>query len=86
MSTYNIYETKTNLSKLLAMVEKGESFIIANAGRPVADVTKHKNKKKSVRFGAWANYDDKTFYCPDEALVGIDPDIQEMFYGKDWDK
>ena len=32
----NVHEAKTNLSKLLARVEKGEEVIIAKAGEPVA--------------------------------------------------
>jgi prevent-host-death family protein len=32
----NVYEAKTQLSKLLARVEQGEEIVIARAGRPVA--------------------------------------------------
>ena len=32
----NTHEAKTHLSKLLARVERGEEFVIAKAGRPVA--------------------------------------------------
>ena len=32
----NIHEAKTQLSKLLSRVEKGEKIIIANRGKPVA--------------------------------------------------
>jgi prevent-host-death family protein len=32
----NIHETKTNLSKLLIQVEKGEEITISRAGKPVA--------------------------------------------------
>ncbi len=39
MKTVNIHEAKTQLSKLLEEVAKGESFIIAKAGKPVAKVT-----------------------------------------------
>ena len=39
MKTVNIHEAKTQLSKLLEEVAKGESFIIAKAGKPVARVT-----------------------------------------------
>jgi prevent-host-death family protein len=35
-TTVNVHEAKTNLSKLLEAVERGESFIIARAGQPVA--------------------------------------------------
>ena len=38
MTTVNIHEAKTNLSRLMERVAQGESFIIAKAGRPVARV------------------------------------------------
>jgi prevent-host-death family protein len=36
MTTINVHEATTNLSKLLARVEAGEEIIIARSGRPVA--------------------------------------------------
>lgn len=36
METVNVHEAKTQLSRLLARVEKGEEIMIARAGRPVA--------------------------------------------------
>ena len=36
MHQVNIYEAKTTLSRLLALVERGEEVIIARAGTPVA--------------------------------------------------
>ena len=39
MKIVNIHEAKTQLSRLLEEVAKGESFIIAKAGKPVARVT-----------------------------------------------
>ena len=38
MRTFNIHEAKTNLSKLIDRAVKGESFIIAKAGRPLVKV------------------------------------------------
>ena len=38
MKTVNIHEAKTHLSKLLEDASKGESFVIAKAGKPVAKV------------------------------------------------
>ncbi len=81
-TTVNIYEAKTNLSKLIARVEAGEEVIIAKAGKPIADLTLHKPKKNRIKFGTMAGQ----LHYKDEDLIGLDPDIQEMFYGKDWDK
>jgi len=39
MKTVNIHQAKTQLSKLIEQASKGESFIIAKAGKPVVRVT-----------------------------------------------
>ncbi len=39
MHTYNIHEAKTQLSKLVEMAARGESFVIAKAGKPMVKVT-----------------------------------------------
>jgi len=39
MTTVNIHEAKTHLSRLLEAVAKGETVIIAKAGKPVAKLT-----------------------------------------------
>jgi prevent-host-death family protein len=36
MTTYNVHEAKTHLSKILARVMSGEEIIIAKSGKPVA--------------------------------------------------
>jgi prevent-host-death family protein len=38
MLTINIHEAKTHLSRLVEQAAKGESFIIAKAGRPLVKV------------------------------------------------
>ena len=38
MDTYNIHEAKTHLSRLIEKAAKGESFIIAKAGKPLVRV------------------------------------------------
>ena len=38
MQTYNIHEAKTHLSKLVEMAARGESFVIAKAGKPMGKV------------------------------------------------
>ena len=39
MKTVNIHQAKTQLSKLIEQASKGESFVIAKAGKPVVRVT-----------------------------------------------
>ncbi|MEO8461238.1 MAG: type II toxin-antitoxin system prevent-host-death family antitoxin [Dokdonella sp.] len=38
MNTVNIHEAKTHLSKLVDQAAKGESFVIAKAGKPMVRV------------------------------------------------
>jgi prevent-host-death family protein len=38
MVTVNIHEAKTHLSKLVERAAKGESFVIAKAGKPLVKV------------------------------------------------
>ena len=46
MKKYNIHEAKTNLSKIISMVQEGETVYLAKAGRIVAEVKPVKEKKK----------------------------------------
>ncbi len=39
METVNMHEAKTRLSQLVDKASKGEPFVIAKAGKPVARVT-----------------------------------------------
>lgn len=78
----NMFEAKTNLSKLVARVQKGERITIARSGVPIAPIVPYKPPKRTVKFGTAAGQ----YHFIDDALVGIDPDIQEMFYGQDWDQ
>jgi prevent-host-death family protein len=47
----NIHETKTRLSELLQYVEQGETVIIANAGKPVAQITRYRVAKPERKPG-----------------------------------
>ena len=38
MQTYNIHDAKTQLSRLVEQAAKGDSFIIAKAGKPMVKV------------------------------------------------
>ncbi len=41
----NVHEAKSQLSKLLEMVERGETVTIARNGEPVAELVKVKKKR-----------------------------------------
>jgi prevent-host-death family protein len=45
---FNVREAKTQFSRLLARVERGESVVIAGNGRPVADLVPYRMKDAEV--------------------------------------
>jgi len=46
--TVNMHEAKTNLSKLITLLEKGEDIIIAKAGNPVAKLISYEEIERRV--------------------------------------
>jgi len=44
--TVNMHEAKTNLSKLITLLDKGEEIVIAKAGNPVAKLVSYTPDKK----------------------------------------
>jgi len=75
----NIFEAKTNLSKLITLVEQGQDVVIARAGKPVARLTRLEPVKKPIRFGAMKGEiwiaDDFDAPLPDEVLAEFEGDI-----------
>ena len=53
MKTVNIHEAKTQLSKLIQEASRGESFIIAKAGKPVVKVTALWRSDRGPDAAAW---------------------------------
>jgi len=72
MPTVNIFEAKTQLSKLIEMAEKGQDVVIARAGKPVARLTRLEPKKREIKFGLMKGQiwvaDDFDAPLPDEIL------------------
>ncbi|HEX4756693.1 MAG TPA: type II toxin-antitoxin system Phd/YefM family antitoxin [Terracidiphilus sp.] len=70
----NIYEAKTQLSSLLERVAKGEEFVIAKAGKPVAKLVplppEPKQPRKSGKNLLGISYiaDDFDAPLPDDVL------------------
>lgn len=50
-TTVNIFEAKTQLSKLVEMAERGEDVVIARAGKPVVRLVKLESRKRTIRYG-----------------------------------
>ena len=82
MKTVNVYDAKTHLSQLLDEVQQGQEIVIAKNGKPVADLKPHVPQKNKIKFGLLTG----KIKLKDDELVGVDPEIQEMFYGKDWNE
>lgn len=51
MQTVNIHEAKTQLSKLVEQAAKGESFVIAKAGKPLVKVMALDAPEVALRLG-----------------------------------
>ena len=73
----NISEAKANLSKLVNMVHHGEKVVIAKNNLPLVDLVSHQPESKR-KLGLLVG----KLKVPDD-IMDEDPDINEMFYGKD---
>jgi prevent-host-death family protein len=74
MKQYNIHDTKTNLSKILQMVEEGEEIIISRNGDPVAVLKPYPANNTVRKGGQWKN---KMQIAADFDEFG--PDLQDVF-------
>ncbi|KPF62421.1 prevent-host-death protein [Bosea sp. AAP35] len=80
MDTVNIHDSKTHLSRLLEKVARGESFIIAEAGKPMAKVVPldASEKQSHRRIGFMVG----EFTTPDDFDSMAAAEIEELFSGK----
>ena len=86
----NMLEAKTNLSKLVKLLEDKEEteIILARGGEPVAILTPYTAPDTSRRFGtarARVAYIDDNFLekLTFEALTANDEEIAALFYGEE---
>ncbi len=79
METVNIHEAKTHLSRLMEKVSKGESFIIAKAGKPIGKLVPldEADTPKKRRIGFMKG----EIVVPDDFDTMMADEIEEMFYG-----
>ena len=77
MESVNMHEAKTRLSQLVARAAKGEAFIIAKAGKPVARVMAYDSPEQSQqkRIGFMAG----EFTVPEDFDRMGQDEIVEMF-------
>jgi prevent-host-death family protein len=77
MKIVNISEAKTNLSKLVALVYRGERVVIAKNNLPLVDLVVHKPEGKR-KLGLLSG----RFTVPD-SIMDEDAEINSMFYKGD---
>ena len=80
MITVNIHDAKTQLSKLVDQAAKGESFIIAKAGKPMVKVVALSTVEKSTagRLGFMAG----EIKVPDDFDQMGAQEIEALFSGR----
>jgi prevent-host-death family protein len=77
MKQFNLNEAKAQLSKLVDRANKGERFVIAKAGTPLAKlVPLNDGKRKKIRFGTFKGKieiaDDFDAPLPEEILAAFE--------------
>ena len=78
----NIHEAKTHLSRLVEEAVKGESFVIAKAGKPMVKVIRLDEaavEKPKSRLG----FMEGQFEVPEDFDTMFQKEIEEMFYGEE---
>lgn len=74
----NIYDAKTQLSRLVDKAAQGEDILIARSGKPVALLTRIKPKSKKRPLGLL----DGKFKVPDDFNTPLPDEILDAFEGK----
>jgi prevent-host-death family protein len=79
METINIHEAKTHLSRLVEKAAKGESFVIAKAGKPMVKVVPLDTPAvgEQSRLGFLAGQ----FQVPDDFDTMGALEVQHLFHG-----
>ncbi|MPZ65230.1 MAG: type II toxin-antitoxin system prevent-host-death family antitoxin [Pseudonocardiaceae bacterium] len=71
----NVYEAKTQLSKLLEQVEAGDEIVIARHGRPVARLVPLQRSRAERIPGGW---EGKVWIADD--FDERDAELEDLFY------
>lgn len=82
--TVNIHAAKTHLSRLLERVERGETIVIARAGKPIAELSPVQPRADFV-FGTLkhlvGDYDDSTWEADKAEIAALfDDDSEDELY------
>jgi len=82
LKVVNIHEAKTHLSRLVEEAAKGESFVIAKAGKPMVKVIRldaGEPEKPKSRLG----FLEGKYEVPEDFDTMFQKEIEEMFYGEE---
>lgn len=74
----NIYEAKTQLSKLVDLAAEGTDIVIARAGKPVARLTSLKQQKRKLVPGLLQGQG----WIADDFNDPLPDDLQALFEGR----
>lgn len=77
----NMHDAKTNLSKLVERVERGEEIVIARNGEPIAKLVPWNKPQFPVAPAGWMRGEIEILPGFDE----MDEEIERMFYADDPD-
>ena len=78
MTTVNIHEAKTHLSRLIEQAARGEPVIIAKAGKPIVKLVPVDAPAKPRRIGFMAG----EIQVPDDFDTMGQGEIERLFYGQ----
>ena len=78
----NVYEARTQFSKLLDRVASGEELVLGKAGKPVARLVKYEapeeSPKEPRKGGCWAG----RAWISDDFDAPLHPEVQAAFEGR----
>lgn len=78
MTTVNVHEAKTHLSKLLARVRAGERIVIAKAGEPIAVLAPYVKRPRRRKPG----FDKGRIWVSEDFDAPLPGDLQAAFEGR----
>jgi prevent-host-death family protein len=78
MESVNVHEAKTHFSRLLDRAQKGQEFVIAKAGQPVARLGPLARLGKKRRLGLL----DGKFRIPDDFNAPLPDEVIAAFEGR----
>ena len=79
VQTVNIYEAKTQLSKLVDLASTGTDVVIARAGKPVARLTTLKKRERMAGFGSM----NGKGWIAEDFNDPLPDDLQALFDGRE---